>query len=220
MKLSLRSLLFDLIFLENCPICKGKSYWEIAPFCLNCWERIKPLKSQKIKSGYFNKYFWKYIDILYSYSNYEGPLKEMIHYFKYHKIMRLGRQLGKLLCKIEKPSVDVIIPVPLHYKKLRSREFNQSAILAKELSKAWRIPVDFDCLIKIKNTQEQASLNKSEREKNIKDAFFIEKTLENKKVALVDDVITTGSTLLECAKALKRHGKVREVCAITLARAN
>lgn len=220
MKLSLRRLLFDLIFYEKCPICNGKSYWEIAPFCINCWERITPLEVQKIKSGNFNKYFWKYIDTLYSYSNYEGPLKEIIHYFKYHKIMRLGRQLGRLLSKIEKPSVDLIIPVPLHYKKLLAREFNQSAILAKELSKAWRIPVAFDCLIKIKNTQEQASLNKSERERNIKDAFFIQKTLENKKVALVDDVITTGSTLLECSKTLKRYGKVYEVCAITLARAN
>lgn len=219
MKLSLKSLLYDLIYSEKCPICKGKSQWEIAPFCRNCWERIKPLESQKIKSGDFHRNFWKYIDALYSYSNYEDPLKEMIHYFKYHKIMRLGRQLGKLLSEIEKPSVDVIIPVPLHYKKLRTREFNQSAILARELSKAWNIPALFDCLVKIKNTQEQAALNRSERMGNIKDAFFIKKTLENKKVALVDDVITTGSTLGECAKTLKKYGKVKEVCAITLARA-
>ncbi len=220
MKLSLRSLLCEIIFFERCPICNNKSSWQVAPFCMNCWEKIKPFENQKITTGKFHKNFWNYIDGLYSYSSYEGTIKEVIHIFKYHKIMRLGKELGKLLSKIEKPLIDVIIPVPLHAKKLKDREFNQSAILAKELSEAWNIPLILDCLVKIKNTKEQALLSEVDRGENLKDAFIVKTKLNNLKVALIDDVVTTGSTLAECAKVLKIKGEAKNIYAITLARAS
>lgn len=220
MRLSLRSLLCEIIFSERCPICNNKSSWQVAPFCINCWGKIKPFETQKITRGKFHKNFWNYIDALYSYSSYEGTIKEAIHIFKYKKIMRLGRQLGKLLSKIEKPLIDVIIPVPLYAKKLKEREFNQSAVLAKELSEAWEIPLILDCLIKIKNTNEQALLSEVDRKENLKDAFTVKTKLNNLNVGLIDDVVTTGSTLTECAKVLKIKGKAKNIYAITLARAN
>jgi ComF family protein len=218
MKLSLRSFLYELIFNEKCPICGKQSYWQVAPICSDCWAKIKPLEVNKITKGAFHKDFWKYISALYSYSNYEGTIKEAIHLFKYLQLKRLGKQLGKLLSKIEPPTVDILIPVPLHIKKLRKREFNQSAILAKELSKVWKFPLDLDCLLKIKNTKEQTLLTEAERKENLKNAFIATKNLNNLKVALVDDVVTTGCTLAECAKVLKKIG-AHTVYAITLARA-
>lgn len=218
MRLSLRNLLCELIFFEKCPICNNKSQWHISPFCLNCWATIRPFENQKITKGNFHKDFWNYIDALYSYSAYEGTMKEAIHLFKYQKIMRLGKRLGKLLSKIEKPLIDIIIPVPLHAKKLRNREFNQSAILAKELSETWNIPLILDCLLKIKNTKEQALLSEIDRRENLNNAFIVKTKLNNLRVALIDDVVTTGSTLTECAKVLKIEGKAKKIYAITLAR--
>ncbi|MCX7988816.1 MAG: hypothetical protein N2647_05180, partial [Thermodesulfovibrio sp.] len=114
MKLSLRSLLYELIFNEKCPICKKESYWQISPFCIDCWNKIKPLENNKITKGKFNEEFWNYIDTLYSYSNYEGTIKEAISLFKYSKIKRLGKNLGKLLTTLQPPPIDIIVPVPLH----------------------------------------------------------------------------------------------------------
>ncbi len=220
MKLLSRSLLYELIFFEKCPICNNESSCQVSPFCLTCWATIRPFENQKITKGKFHKNFWNYIDALYSYSSYEGTIKEAIHIFKYKKIMRLGKQLGKLLSKIEKPLIDIIIPVPLHANKLKEREFNQSAILARELSEAWGIPLILDCLIKIKNTKEQALLSEVDRKENLKDAFIVRTKLNNLKVGLIDDVVTTGSTLTECAKVLKIKGEAKNIYAITLARAN
>lgn len=217
MRLSLRSFLYDLVFNESCPVCKKKSYWKFAPFCKNCWESIESLSIHKITIGQFHRDFWKYINSLSSYGPYEGVLKEAIHCFKYEGIKRIGRELGKLMASINPPEIDILIPVPLHINKLRKREFNQSSILAREISKSWDIPLNLNLLIKVKDTIDQASLEAKERFHNIKDAYSVKDSVKGIKVGLVDDVITTGATLSECAKVLKKAG-AKEVHAITLAR--
>lgn len=219
MKLSLRSLLYDLMFYEKCPVCSKNSYWQYAPFCLNCWLSISPLESFKITAGGFPREFWRYVDSLYSFAIYDGIVREVIHYFKYQKIKRLGKHLGRLLSKINPPQIDVLIPVPLHGIKLRQREFNQSAILADELSKSWNIPLILDGLIKVKHTKDQAMLEAEERKDNLKNAFIVVKDMTDLEIGLVDDVVTTGSTLRECAKVLK-EAKAKSIHAITLARAH
>jgi len=217
MRLSLGSLLYDLVFNERCPVCNKNSYWKFAPFCFSCWQEIEPFSSNRIFTGQFHGDFWKYIVSLHSFGAYEGMLKSAIHCFKYGGIIRIGRELGKLMSKINPPDIDILIPVPLHIKKLRQREFNQSAILAKELSKAWNTPLSINSLIKIKDTLDQASLDAKDRPQNIKDAYSVIKGVKGLKVGLVDDVLTTGSTLMECAKVLKKSG-AKEIHAITLAR--
>jgi len=217
MRLSLGSLLYDLVFNERCPVCNKNSYWKFAPFCFSCWQEIEPFSSNRIFTGQFHGDFWKYIVSLHSFGAYEGVLKSAIHCFKYGGIIRVGRQLGKLMSKINPPDIDILIPVPLHINKLRQREFNQSAILAKELAKAWNTPLSIDSLIKIKDTLDQASLEAKDRFYNIKDAYSVINVVKGLKVGLVDDVVTTGSTLMECAKVLKKSG-AKEIHAITLAR--
>lgn len=217
MKLLLGSLLYDLVFSERCPCCGKSSHWRNSPFCNLCWNEIKPLTNNKITTGFFDGDFWKYIDSLHTYGSYEGILKKSIHLFKYSKIKRLGKSLGKILSEIDPPDIDVLIPVPLDNNKLRQREFNQTAILAYHLSKEWNLPIELDLLIKIKKTKDQASLDKKERIINLKDAFRIVKPLKYKRIGLVDDVVTTGTTLIECSKTLRKAG-AEKVHAITLAK--
>ena len=113
--------------------------------------------------------------------------------------------------------------MPTDKKKLKNRGYNQSKELAEELSKILKIPVVTDTLIKIKPTKPQMELNKIEREKNLLDAFCINTNLAKSdltkfsKIFLVDDVYTTGSTMEECAKILKRAG-AKEIWGIVIAR--
>ncbi|MEJ5226688.1 ComF family protein [Thermodesulfovibrio sp.] len=218
MKSSLRRHLYELIFPESCPICRKKSNWEVSPFCKECWLSIEKFSCHKITTGKFDKEFWRYIKSLHSFGSYEGTLKEAIHYFKYEKIKRLGKELGKLMCQIPLINIDILIPVPLTKNKLLQRGFNQSAILTNYLSKCWNKPLNLVTLFKIKDTLEQASLEAKYRTYNVKDAYNVIHSLRDLRIGLVDDVVTTGATLTECAKLLKKAG-AKEIHAITLARA-
>ncbi|MEN2985302.1 MAG: ComF family protein [Thermodesulfovibrionaceae bacterium] len=217
MKLSLGSFLYEIVFNEKCPICNKKSYWKVSPFCESCWSSIKPLNLNLFIKEEFSNEFWKYVDSLSCFAAYDGILKEAINIFKYQKIKRVGKLLGKLLVDISPKELDILVPVPLHPKKLKTREFNQSAILAKEISNYRRIPLSLTILKKIKDNPPQVSLKASERKLNVKDVYSVSRDIKNLKIGLVDDVITTGATLAECAKVLKRAG-AKEVHAITVAK--
>ena len=116
---------------------------------------------------------------------------------------------------------DVLIPVPLHRWRLLKRRYNQSAIIAHYLAKDMNIPVLHEGLIRTRATPTQGHLNFEQRRKNVKRAFVVNERylsdIKGKKVVLIDDVYTTGATVKECTKALKRAG-VKEVHILTLAR--
>lgn len=155
---------------------------------------------------------------------YEGIILDAVHQFKYGRNLACGRALAGLLADFNFQDIalgtfDLIIPVPLHIRRLRERGFNQSLILAVALGKKHAIDVDFSLLKRRKLTLTQTGLDKKEREINIKGAFEIvhPERLSGKNIILVDDVYTTGATINECAKMLKKSGAAR-VAAITLAR--
>ncbi len=102
------------------------------------------------------------------------------------------------------PEVDVIIPVPLHLKRLKSRGFNQSSLIALEIKKYIKAPVITDAAIRVKNTEPLTGLDKSKRSKEIKGAFSVSGSFKNKRVLLVDDVYTTGSTIKELAREIRK----------------
>jgi len=130
----------------------------------------------------------------------------------------LARFMFNAAKDIFKQNPDLIIPVPLHYMRLIKRKYNQSALLAAELSKLSGVKVDFS-LKRSKNTIPQVKFSGKARVKNVRGAFCVKnnKAIKGKDIILIDDVLTTGSTLKECAIALKKAG-ARKVYAITTAR--
>lgn len=156
---------------------------------------------------------------------FEDPVKKLIHNFKYEHRIQLRRPLALLTAELLAPfaveaAPDLIIPVPLHVKRLRSRGFNQALLLAELLSKKWRIPLSRRGLRRIRWTEPQIALSATEREKNVKGAFQVHKPAEiaGRRVLLVDDVYTTGSTVIECSRTLKKAG-ADKVFVVTVARA-
>lgn len=143
-----------------------------------------------------------------------GPTKEIIHHLKYSGFIELSELLGELLCeKLSNnsiPSNCVVAPVPLYRKKELERGFNQAELIARYISKKLNISGG-DALIRSRNTRTQVGLNRGERIRNCADAFACldPELVLGKNVLLVDDVVTTGTTLSECAKVLKIAGAKR-----------
>lgn len=154
----------------------------------------------------------------------EHPLRSVVQRFKYGRKVSLGKPLGRLMAEgcrglFGAHAIDVIVPVPLHRKRLRWRGFNQSVVLAREVGRAWSLPVDAFTLVRSRETPPQTQLHEDERRRNMRRAFAIapKRSVENKSVLLIDDVYTSGATVNECSGALVGGG-AREVCVLTLAR--
>ena len=216
-----RDFLFDLVLPKYCLNCEKEGEW-LCPtcyslldfkkqYCLNC--------KKENKTGYFcsqckNKYALDGVLIAGDYDN--KILSRLIKQLKYH----FAQDIAKILAQFLKDFIlhyqkgnefkmedFLFIPVPLHKKRENSRGFNQSQKILEEFSKLFDIKIDIKNLIKTKNTKAQAKLNEEERKENMKDAFIWKGSdLKGKKIILIDDVATTGSTLNECALVLKNNG--------------
>ncbi len=156
---------------------------------------------------------------------YETVLLEAIHRFKYQGRTCIGEVLGTCMAAFDYSPFRIrdytlIIPVPLHVKRLRERGFNQSVILAREIARRHSLPLDFKVLKRTVFTEHQARLGKDARGPNVRGAFEVVESgrIKGEKVLLVDDVYTTGSTVRECARVLRRNG-AKDVAVLTLARA-
>lgn len=137
---------------------------------------------------------------------YNDAAAEAVHRFKYYGCRYLGKNLASFMTLPKEWNADVIIPVPLHPVRLKERGYNQSLILARELGRRYGIPVRDDLLKRIKNTLMQSMTSREERHANVKDAFRASGRCGGLSIILVDDVITSGSTAEECARALKAVG--------------
>jgi ComF family protein len=164
---------------------------------------------------------------------YEPIMTEIIHCFKYRGKIQLAQPLGELLLTAfmffwDKDSIDVIMPVPLHPKRLRNRGFNQvyllirnwSTIAASRFCDPPRLRIERDILIRKVPTEPQTALGRTDRAVNIKNAFELkgEEKITDKRILLIDDVYTTGATASECARLLLNRG-AQQVDVLTLARA-
>ncbi len=137
---------------------------------------------------------------------------------KFRGIKRVARPLGQLLAHLDLPEADVIVPVPAGLGGLRLRGFNHCFYIARELSLLSGVPMESRLLYKQKETPPQVGLSASARKINVRGAFAMKEKLSGEHVLLVDDVITTGATMNECSKTLRRAG-ASEVTAVSLARA-
>lgn len=196
---------------QSCPICRKR----VTPYGQNCFA---------CQGG-------ASLDGIFVASYYRNPLlKAAIHTYKYRFTKALSLPLGTLLTDAVKrsdlPLPDIILPVPLHPRRLRYRGFNQSELLARELSSRLlpgdTLPMDAHILLRTRNTAPQMKTeSKQERLKNLKNAFALSKDdtrdIRGRSFWLVDDVVTTGTTLEECATVLKSAG-AKSVFGVVLAR--
>ena len=153
------------------------------------------------------KYFKELIYIF----KYEGIIRKTILKYKFQEGSYLYKTFVNFILKNQKffefiKSYDTIVPVPISKKRYKERGYNQSYLIAKEISKKTKLELQNRCIIKRKNVIEQSKLNKEEREKNIKGVYEIidKENLQNKRIILVDDIYTTGNTVNECCRILQK----------------
>ena len=156
-------------------------------------------------------------DAAYSFGAYEGVLRELIHLYKYGKVRTLARPLSGWLAQAlpRDEAFDAVVPVPLYWRRRLQRGFNQAELLAKGLSRRTGIPV-VRALGRVRPTPTQAGLSNSARRQNVARAFH-SRSVQGKRILLIDDVMTTGATATSCALALKQAG-ARRVALLTVAR--
>jgi competence protein ComFC len=156
-------------------------------------------------------------DAAYSFGAYEGVLRELIHLYKYGRVRTLAPPLSALLARAlpRDEAFDATVPVPLYWRRRLQRGFNQAELLARGLSRRTGIPV-VKALGRVRPTPTQAGLSNSSRRQNVARAFR-SRSVQGKRILLIDDVMTTGATAASCALALKQAG-ARRVALLTLAR--
>ncbi len=214
----------------DCPFCGGKRQGK--DFCENCCSIISSYKHELYcgRCGSFTgkgalipcvsshfcytcrKRRWPF-ELVRAAGPYEGILKEAIHRFKYLGRRSLACSLAGLMVDVARTepllmSVDLVLPVPLSDEKLRQRGFNQAALLAEEVGYRLQIPVNTRLLVKGFETLPQAGLNRPAREQNLSGAFRVTnaEVIHGKKIMVIDDVFTTGSTMSAVATVIRSAG--------------
>ena len=215
----------EFIFLPSCGVCGklGEGY-----LCKKCG---KELEKYVINKRYIVNNLKRFDNI-----NVNENI-EMMHIFEYKEIIRkliinykfndksyLYKNFCEFIVKNEKSfdfikSYDIIIPVPIHKKRMRKRGYNQSELIAKELAQKAEIKCYTDVLMKIKNNKMQSTLSKKEREENTKNVYKLKnkEKIYNKKVLIFDDIYTTGATIISCTKELEK-AEVNKIGILTLAK--
>lgn len=225
MKTLLREFLY-LFFPNCCVVCGTKLLTQEEDVCLSCIHKLPKTNNfrepdnaaEMLMAGRFP---FERIATFCAYSK-EGILPPIIHQIKYNHRKQLGRIMGRLFGQDLFGSeflapVNVIVPVPLHSKKLKERGYNQAQMIAEGLSDATSIPVSTGNLVRAIHNPTQTKRSKTQRWENVKDIFDVKNPyeLEGKHVLLVDDVITTGSTIEACGIALKKCNDIK-ISVVTL----
>ncbi len=208
----------NLIYPPKCGIC-GKICKE--SLCKKCEKKLESNTIWEIKENQ-NPYI--FFEELISIFKYEGIIRDKIIDYKFNEKSYLYKTFTIFLLKNKKvfekiQSYDTIIPVPISEKRKKTRGYNQSLLISREISKKTGIKLQEKNLIKIKNTIEQSKLDKEEREKNVQNVYQIknEEILKNKKILLLDDIYTTGNTVNSCCKILKK-AKPKKIGVIVIAK--
>jgi ComF family protein len=196
-------LVLNLIYPPTCGIC-GKLNSNF--LCKKCEKQLELQSKFEIEENQnINYYFEEHLYIF----EYQGIIRKIILDYKFNDKSYLYKTIVNFLLKNEKffkivESYDTIIPVPISKKRKKERGYNQSELIAREIAR--NLPIEYNnrCIFKIKNIVEQSKLNKEERQKNIQGVYELrnQKLIQNKKILLIDDIYTTGSTVNECSKIL------------------
>lgn len=192
---------------EPCPLCNFcKSLLvPLGPACHLCAYPLSDLTFSLCGHCSRTPFFFSTLQTAY---RFEEPLRTLLHLFKYHQHLYLTRFLADLILEAVQPlslTTECLIPMPLHPSRLKERGFNQAALLAQELSQALNLPYQDMLCKRIKPTAAQAMLTEADRKKNVTNAFDVS-PVPYRHVTLIDDLVTTGSTVNALAKAFKERG--------------
>lgn len=192
-----------------CEVCMASLDYLQGITCLHCGKQLSEEYHDSTcpdcKAGVF------YYDKAYSCFAYSGAGKELVYKLKYEGKTQLSKVIAGLMkerLRNEGLTIDAIVPVPIHENKLKTRGFNQSYLIARELGERLEKPL-IDCMTRTKETKEQYNLDRAQRYLNIIDAFSVRLRYnidKYKSILLLDDIYTTGSTVNECSKVLKKAG--------------
>ncbi len=216
--MSVREKVLDLLFPPKCPYCQKLLDEPRAPVCPRCQASLPWLE------GRAGERKIDLADGCYSPLAYGEMVREAIHRYKFHRVRALGRPFAALMarCLADRlpDGADLICWAPLSRERFRERGFNQAELMAREMGRLLSIPAG-PALEKVRDTRAQSELEEeSARRANARGAYALlpGADLTGKRVVLVDDVVTSGSTLSECAALLRRAGAERVFC-LTLAKA-
>lgn len=198
--------LLRMVFPQRCILC-NQILLENDPVCEKCKKEIIPHQiMHQTESSYCMAVF-----------GYSGVVRDSIIRFKFHGYREYaafyGRKMAEVFLKSAENNVpDLLVPVPLSKRRLKKRGYNQATLLAREMEKVLAIPCK-ECLQKVKNNAQQHDLNKARRQSNVKGVYRVlpDFSVKGKKILLVDDIVTTGATLDECAKVLYENGALQVV---------
>lgn len=231
----------DLIYPRACRVCRRPLYGEVNPsFCDDCWDRFPSLDGPccpscgiPFRSGSALSHSPTHrcgacrvkpprYDRAAAAGAYEGVLREAIQLFKYRGQTALAESLARKMARVATrfSRVDVLVPVPLDTFRLRERQFNQSLLLCDALARRNGLPVVPAALERIRPTAPQTGLSPVARRRNVRGAFRVRRPdrINGRNILLIDDVFTTGATVNECARVLKREG-AESVTVLSAARA-
>lgn len=224
---NIRIALLSLLFPERCVSCDQLGQ----PLCDECRKKIDFVASPLCplcgypSEGLCHRCQHSPLDIdgIRSVAFFEGPVRQAMHALKYRGLRTVVKPLSGLMSDYWQRNplpADVIVPVPLHRRRLRERGYNQAALLARALAAEIGLPVREKWLVRIRATFSQIELDASERKKNVSDAFQCpdHNVVAGRQILLIDDVCTTGATLESCSLALGQAG-AQSVWAFTLGRA-
>lgn len=201
-----------------CDICRCKIEKNLPPFCPRCGRNLKSAECVHCKKLNFD------FRRAFSPCRYSGVSKELIHRLKYRGKVKISAVLAEILVnfvtefRLPIAGIDIVTPVPLHCARLREREFNQAELLSKRIAEEFKIRHSSDNLIRVIHNQAQARLDAHARFKNIRGSFKVKDMAEfcDKNILLIDDVLTTGATCSEAARALKGSG-AKNIVVLTFA---
>ena len=209
------SNLLDIIFPRHCIVCGEILSGEEKDICLNCLVRMPLIETRTLAE--IEKIFWGIVPIervaSYIYYRKGAPYNRLLHHIKYKERPDVGVRLAtnaatELKSRGFFEGVDAIVPLPLSKKKLKKRGYNQCDYIAQGIAKVTGIEIIDDCVVRNKANETQTHKSRDERWKNVEGIFSIinNEKIKNKHILLIDDVLTTGATLANCAKVLIECG--------------
>ncbi len=201
-----------------CPECEKKLVFMTEPFCMKCGKPLDDGRAEFCYDCTMKKHVFESGRALFVY---QGVIRDSLYRFKYQNKREYAyfyaqRTAGLYEGWIMRMGIEAIVPIPLHKRRKRERGYNQAGLYARYLGKELGLPVEENLLVRVRHTTPQKELSENERKNNLKKAFKCQRNVvQFKKILLVDDIYTTGSTMDAAAEALKSIG-IQKVCFICI----